>query len=134
MSKQLKQLFQSTHLIRGATAVHGGPHDLIKISIHAPHSRCDWAKTGQPGGSIQISIHAPHSRCDAMPECTAMLRYHFNPRTSFEVRLRHFSVMVCNKIFQSTHLIRGATEKSIGEGANKKFQSTHLIRGATFLI
>ncbi len=56
-----------------------------------------------------ISIHAPLARCDSRREL-ATLR---------------------NELFQSTHLLRGATPRGYADGCKEIFQSTHLLRGAT---
>ncbi len=57
------RVFQSTHLIRGATPAVA---DLLV--------------------SILISIHAPHTRCDKCRLTLTRLKPYFNPRTSYEVR------------------------------------------------
>ena len=57
-------VFQSTPLIRGATAKPDSAPASKKISIHAPHTRSD----SQPHHGCrthQISIHAPHTRSDS---------------------------------------------------------------------
>ena len=103
------------------------------ISIHAPHARCDilcfyLAKTTlnfNPRTSCEvrhpwlsskipnyiISIHAPHARCDHKSLTKRIDSNYFNPRTSCEVRL----AIICftkSSLFQSTHLMRGATRRS----------------------
>ena len=79
-------LFQSTHLVWGATLASSGVKPFKSISIHAPRVRCDnfvtndqsaffefqsthlvWGATGVViwvVGFILISIHAPRVRCD----------------------------------------------------------------------
>ena len=80
-------IFQSTHLLRGATEYHGRAQQQQCISIHAPLARCDRSnyrldfrnKTFQSthllrgatltvaaasGLGVHISIHAPLARCD----------------------------------------------------------------------
>ena len=42
--------FQSTHPMRGATAVKSGVNRYEQISIHAPHEGCDWASSVPPSG------------------------------------------------------------------------------------
>ena len=37
----VEEIFQSTHLMRGATMLAGSGGDDDDISIHAPHARCD---------------------------------------------------------------------------------------------
>ena len=124
--------FQSTLLMRGATC---NPIWIIicyTISIHAPHARSDRpsrqsvddtydfnprssceerrAITLHPMPSSRISIHAPHARSD----CTVIpLGFVW--------------------VFQSTLLMRGATESSATNATTGLFQSTLLMRGATCL-
>ena len=61
----------------------------LNISIHAPLTRCDRPKDYVYRGLRQISIHAPLTRCDP--------------------RLPIFPAG--SAIFQSTHLLRGATDQ-----------------------
>ena len=82
-------LFQSTHLLRGATVTVYVFGTFAAISIHAPLARCDI--TFQPFGPASIiSIHAPLARCDieSSGKCGYNCR-NFNPRTSCEVRHGH---------------------------------------------
>ena len=81
-------IFQSTHLVWGATCVHRFSFRHLSISIHAPRVRCD--------------IAAWHNQRNS--------RY-FNPRTSCEVRLSTNSSRAFLLSFQSTHLVWGATNK-----------------------
>ena len=124
-------LFQSTHLLRGATNFMSGTSFL----------RC-------------VSIHAPLARCDVRPITLPGTYFRFNPRTSCEVRQSSMSAASVLSVFQSTHLLRGATDPSRrfdGEircfnprtscevrpvhlrklPGRIAFQSTHLLRGAT---
>ena len=81
------RLFQSTHLLRGATA--------------------DDPLDEQPG---RISIHAPLARCDSIQRRSRPSFWcYFNPRTSCEVRRELLLFCVLSTVFQSTHLLRGAT-------------------------
>ena len=57
---------------------------------------------------------------------------YFNPRTSCEVRPWAGLLQMGIGVFQSTHLLRGATAKEKMYLTLKEFQSTHLLRGATF--
>ena len=79
-------IFQSTHLVWGAT-FYNFKHDKDRI----------------------ISIHAPRVRCDDEMAHGVTCNYYFNPRTSCEVR----RALHCNafwfSLFQSTHLVWGAT-------------------------
>ena len=78
------------------------------ISIHAPHARCDFV-LNSPQPSQQISIHAPHARCDRSTCLICSYISDFNPRTSCEVRHNTGQPQDNTDIFQSTHLMRGAT-------------------------
>ena len=86
---------------------------------------------GRAGRKIWISIHAPLARCDPHLQHGPACYQNFNPRTSCEVRhiLRH--KVNAKHIFQSTHLLRGATDYTFQPQRNFQFQSTHLLRGAT---
>ena len=129
--KNLDQPFQSTHLVWGAT------------------SPCSFSFF-----RLFISIHAPRVRCDYQPIHHGLFYYHFNPRTSCEVRRYIDMDDARDKIFQSTHLVWGATlsstAKYIAENISIHaprvrcdhtlpeqdipdflFQSTHLVWGAT---
>ena len=81
----------------------------ITISIHAPRVRCDFLFLDGGAATIYISIHAPRVRCDCL----------------------FLSLMPLNNLFQSTHLVWGATSKECKEFEHKVFQSTHLVWGAT---
>ena len=89
--------FQSTHLVWGATF----------------YAHKDWQKGN-------ISIHAPRVRCDILEEVALQEYIHFNPRTSCEVRL---SLTVSGEkscLFQSTHLVWGATTSKCTEKTRKE--------------
>ena len=100
--------FQSTLLMRGATAPYCTSNQACQISIHAPHARSDQRglmMSCRPSDfnprssceerrpctcqSIQqyfISIHAPHARSDlSRASCMSPTSY-FNPRSSCEER------------------------------------------------
>ena len=101
--------FQSTLLMRGATAFLSVCDIIYYISIHAPHARSDVAKSARVD-SLLISIHAPHARSDTRQTATACYV----------------------ATFQSTLLMRGATSRfSHFCSFTRKFQSTLLMRGAT---
>ena len=172
-------MFQSTHLLRGATSF------LITLfrgfQCFNPRTSCEV----RPDTSCVmadhhlVSIHAPLARCDHVWHCSLSRTRCFNPRTSCEVRpapilgfrqLTRFNPRTScevrriaatpseyNFTFQSTHLLRGATdqrERAAGKQpvsihaplarcdmdfqqfltASKAFQSTHLLRGATLDI
>ena len=110
---------------RGGTQCHPA------ISIHAPHARSDSASSGarrhtafqstllMRGATIsrqthyywlKISIHAPHARSDTcQPGRSHRHQSYFNPRSSCEERLKPPMLTTAENIFQSTLLMRGAT-------------------------
>ena len=86
------------------------------------------------GAKVDISIHAPHARSDRHVRPRRLhIRRHFNPRSSCEERLEHKLVTFGKCSFQSTLLMRGATQLQLKEQDIKAFQSTLLMRGATVL-
>ena len=58
-----KEWFQSTHPTRGATFVSLGLFRYHEVSIHAPHTGCDYSVLCFTF-VISVSIHAPHTGCD----------------------------------------------------------------------
>ena len=80
------KIFQSTHLLRGATGSEVYVQWFNDISIHAPLARCDGGPVEFAWGK-NISIHAPLARCDKQSRQTTTAPGNFNPRTSCEVRL-----------------------------------------------
>ena len=84
---------------------------LMRISIHAPHTRGD-RELRRHHVLLAISIHAPHTRGDS------------KSRSIGNVPI----------IFQSTPLIRGATKAGWRDREWRVFQSTPLIRGATCYV
>ena len=125
-------LFQSTHLVWGATKyllflfcmyLYFNPRTSCEVRHFAFHF-C-WK------GNI-ISIHAPRVRCDNTKKNQIASVKYFNPRTSCEVRPSTFLFTSPVTVFQSTHLVWGATPfLKIVTPAQIKFQSTHLVWGAT---
>ena len=101
------------------------------ISIHAPLTRCDEIGANLHLPSF-ISIHAPLTRCDCRSPARADSNKNFNPRTSHEVRHKTIpAVYRIRNISIHAPLTRCDNGK---DGANKlmyEFQSTHLSRGAT---
>ena len=101
-------IFQSTHLFRGATASLS-PHSIVMLfqSTHLfrgatyprykPVRSIQFQSTHLFRGATQNGCKHPAGSC------------HFNPRTSFEVRLPNLAANLKKLIFQSTHLFRGAT-------------------------
>ena len=102
-------VFQSTHLVWGAT--------LTSESFDQT-----W----------QISIHAPRVRCDRIFLMKTTLYMYFNPRTSCEVRLDSVGAMIYD-IFISIHAPRVRCDKNFSpmQTIRWQFQSTHLVWGAT---
>ena len=101
--------FQSTPLMRGATVVIGTRDIVRTISIHAPHARGDVIGQIHVTPTV-ISIHAPHARGDRpLPGSHRRCR-NFNPRPSCEGRPTRTEAGSCFLLFQSTPLMRGATE------------------------
>ena len=102
------------------------------ISIHAPHARSDfilWHRREQhrhfnPRSSCEerpicfattgdfddISIHAPHARSDPRIRSGRGCCDDFNPRSSCEERPLYPNSSISAIIFQSTLLMRGATD------------------------
>ena len=84
----VKRVFQSTHPVRGGTAllIHGaGRKD---ISIHPPREGWDVASAGGRGIAYPISIHPPREGWDLLQAVVLPLFF-------FQ--------------FQSTHPVRGGT-------------------------
>ena len=102
-------LFQSTHLLRGATVREDRIEIRFQISIHAPLARCDVTSAVIFFLSSSISIHAPLARCDVFRTGDIRRGSDFNPRTSCEVRQINTATTPPADRFQSTHLLRGAT-------------------------
>ena len=100
--------FQSTHLSRGATEAADRSRERIRFqSTHLSRGATDfhlWIYS-QNG----ISIHAPLTRCDQSGYRHGSFSPHFNPRTSHEVRPSACTHQTPADTFQSTHLSRGAT-------------------------
>ena len=123
-------IFQSTHLLRGATGT--GKTRNWKKSYFNPRTSCEVRHWPSP------AVPVPDD---------------FNPRTSCEVRPAwwgddllvvifqiHAPLARCDNgifahalcaLFQSTHLLRGATQPHDQSLCPVAFQSTHLLRGAT---
>ena len=100
--------FQSTHLIRGATSNQSGSPSREQFqSTHLIRGATEIDRYLISVGDV--SIHAPHTRCDIIVLKLIIFMTSFNPRTSYEVRLYHIQSLITIQMFQSTHLIRGAT-------------------------
>ena len=111
MLRGLRLLFQSTPLMRGATIPHGAHTRGAPVSIHAPHARGDQELLRGLRG-LRVSIHAPHARGDRLAPRRLRRRSRFNPRPSCEGRLGMLPPVMDNDLFQSTPLMRGATQAS----------------------
>ena len=122
----LATLFQSTPLIRGATERLVVARAVVRISIHAPHTRGDrpWARyhfnprpsyegRRAPGSSTRRPPRDfnPRPSYEGRPRTTTprARRGNFNPRPSYEGRLTASPESMPAWGFQSTPLIRGAT-------------------------
>ena len=81
-----RAIFQSTHPLRGATAVLRRIRLNLSISIHAPLAGCDDSRKDFFFPFFAISIHAPLAGCDLLSRRSRKLRQHFNPRTPCGVR------------------------------------------------
>ena len=102
--------FQSTLLMRGAT-----PCFIIQFALY------EFQSTLLMRGAthllrlvgttrINISIHAPHARSDQLRLRRMSITRHFNPRSSCEERhAGHYGYFRQSR-FQSTLLMRGATQ------------------------
>ena len=101
-------MFQSTHPTRGATSFVFSLATLAKVSIHAPHTGCDWGN-GAKTLCRAVSIHAPHTGCDTFAIFLIRHKHCFNPRTPHGVRPLTFIYLFILNVFQSTHPTRGAT-------------------------
>ena len=79
----------------------------LAISTHAPLARCD-PQLESSSTSARISTHAPLARCDMTPSKFAEFR-----KISTHAPLARCDLMFCThfftKLFQLTHLLRGAT-------------------------
>ena len=104
----LSMRFQSTLLMRGATRP---PRLLVSPTNFNPRSSCEERRGDglMIEVKLDISIHAPHARSD--PDLS--------------------STSGACTLFQSTLLMRGATDGDGHAGGPAKFQSTLLMRGAT---
>ena len=91
----IRILFQSTHLLRGATVRYMDDFILVHISIHAPLTRCDMPDVRKEFMGL-ISIHAPLTRCDKRCYQRRRRKAYFNPRTSYEVRPAPRCQKCCN--------------------------------------
>ena len=100
--------FQSTHPLRGATAIDLDFLTILFISIHAPLAGCDrrsWSMS-----RLLMVFQSTH------------------PLRGATETIRHGTDQ---RLFQSTHPLRGATARRSTLDHASGFQSTHPLRGAT---
>ena len=149
-------IFQSTHLLRGATGAHSVFQPSGQISIHAPLTRCDES------GSKLLSFYKNFNPRTSYEVRLDRIGYgyawtYFNPRTSYEVRLNQKTFSFSKSYFnpRTSYEVRRPVlpaEFSVTRDFNprtsyevrhhlylpsaaiRKFQSTHLLRGATSRI
>ena len=84
----------------------------MAVSIHAPHARGDVVGVNVPVRE-SVSIHAPHARGDGGLVGVVTLLESFNPRPSCEGRLKLHDAVKDAYQFQSTPLMRGATQEGL---------------------
>ena len=101
------------------------------ISIHAPLAGCDQVYVRR---AYHGNYFNPRTPCGVrLPSiCPAVPPHNFNPRTPCGVRLPCFLLHGLYFPFQSTHPLRGATQRlPYFSTSFSVFQSTHPLRGAT---
>ena len=127
-------LFQSTLLVRGATSDRATEIQKRVISIHAPRERSDLGSLSNIG-TLSISIHAPRERSDAtvfqlIPRSLVISIHAPRERSDYAACKFTFSILRISihaprersdhrspllnphrHLFQSTLLVRGATDK-----------------------
>ena len=79
-------VFQSTHLLRGATYSDTCTKICSYISIHAPLTRCDKSDASTRMLSLNFNPRTSYEVRLPAPLLLARLHRNFNPRTSYEVR------------------------------------------------
>ena len=98
------------------------------------HTSCEVRRIAptSPTPRTSISTHTPHARCDKWRCSVWIHRKDFYSHTSCEVRLKNNDRRWHYWRFLLTHLMRGATEKSVYLiNPQQVFLLTHLMRGAT---
>ena len=150
----IREKFQSTRPVWGATKAAAGDRPRQLISIHAPRVGRDGlhALFVQQG---RISIHAPRVGRDAQPGERSWLCADFNPRAPCGARLQLSPLPMYGSgisihaprvgrdsgrrlaalrttTFQSTRPVWGATTRTTGRACRHgQFQSTRPVWGAT---
>ena len=125
------EAFQSTHLLRGATEswranrgefTYFNPRTSCEVRPQAGCSQCGnqyfnprTSCEVRPRSSSANTAHKyfnPRTSCEVRqhPRGRPADFRHFNPRTSCEVRQPAKLSLIAIILFQSTHLLRGATE------------------------
>ena len=129
-----KDIFQSTHPVRGGTGAISGALDLVKISIHPPREGWDPVLCIVTP-LIAISIHPPREGWD-MSVISKDGAYHgFQSTHPVRGGTRALvAVLVLIAAFQSTHPVRGGTSKLLTSDNHQSFQSTHPVRGGTHAL
>ena len=124
-------IFQSTHPLRGATAQEAAELARHIISIHAPLAGCDENSDVVPRPN-EISIHAPLAGCDRRRDFLLSQAGAFQSTHPLRGATQRIHEQMVLRAFQSTHPLRGATgRKRYVPSAVSVFQSTHPLRGAT---
>ena len=123
-------LFQSTPLLRGATNLQGGILLQFEVSIHAPLARGD-AKIIHLSHLLSVSIHAPLARGDDVSCTTLRTSPCFNPRPSCEGRRHSRCSDTDSWCFNPRPSCEGRRCKLVSLIQYVLFQSTPLLRGAT---
>ena len=114
--------FQSTLPARGATPAPLRICSALRISIHAPRTGSDTAKSTKRSSVCRISIHAPRTGSDKTKPPTERGNEIFQstlPARGATSHRRVFLVYGCP--FQSTLPARGATSATRREGAGVYF-------------
>ena len=101
-----------------------------EISIHAPRERSDKISTNCIV-NFCISIHAPRERSDLTDLTRRLTASEFQSTLLVRGATNDNSIFFLTNKFQSTLLVRGATANTSGNSFDKIFQSTLLVRGAT---
>ena len=129
----IREKFQSTRPVWGATKAAAGDRPRQLISIHAPRVGRDGlhALFVQQG---RISIHAPRVGRDSGRLSLSLPLYLFqSTRPVWGATGETWNRSNGGERFQSTRPVWGATRRSSTAGASSLFQSTRPVWGATFL-
>ena len=135
-------LFQSTLLMRGATAIMIAAILHLCISIHAPHARSDLIDElhavkdkfqstllmrgatrllfgSRPPSTFQSTL-LMRGATPSISSLYSLMRY-FNPRSSCEERPSGYQESQRQMLFQSTLLMRGATTRVCTSSSRKRY-------------